>query len=186
MLEYNFLIYAFVGALLSGLSLAVLSPFVTLKRIAYLGEALSHIAFAGIALALVLGSNLSVTTTVFVLAIACLIGFVSRFYQTEETNVITIFLSVSMALGIILIALKKDYSFDLASYLFGNILLIQKEDLWHLLILAVLNLGFVVLLFKELFYMSYNMTVAEVYGIRVKTIYYGFLLLLALNIKSIE
>jgi len=182
LLEYNFLIYAFVGALLSGLSLAVLSPFVTLKRIAYLGEALSHIAFAGIALALVLGSNLSVTTTVFVLAIACLIGFVSRFYQTEETNVITIFLSVSMALGIILIALKKDYSFDLASYLFGNILLIQKEDLWHLLILAVLNLGFVVLLFKELFYMSYNMTVAEVYGIRVKTIYYGFLLLLALNI----
>jgi ABC-type Mn2+/Zn2+ transport system permease subunit len=182
LLEYNFLIYALVGAMLSGLTLAVLSPFVTLKKIAYMGEALSHIAFAGIALALLLGLNLSITTTVFVLIVACLIGFVSRFFQTEETNVITIFLSVSMALGIILIALKKDYTFDLASYLFGNVLLLNIGDLWHLGILAIVNIIFVSLLYKELFYMSYNMTVAEVFGIKVKRVYYGFLLLLALNI----
>lgn len=182
MLGYNFLIHALLGAILSGISLAILSPFVTLKKIAYMGEALSHIAFAGIALALLFSFNMSLTTLIFVLAVAGLIGFVSRFFQTEETNVITIFLSVAMALGIVLISLKQDYSFDLASYLFGNVLLINRADLWSLGILTLLNAAFIALLFKELFYMAYNMTVAEVFGIRVKTVYYSFLLLLALNI----
>lgn len=182
MLSYNFLVNALLGALLSGISLAVLSPFVTLKKIAYMGEALSHIAFAGIALGLLFSLNLSLTTLLFVLVVAGMIGFVSRFFQTEETNVITIFLSVAMALGIILISLKKDYSFDLASYLFGNVLLINKTDLYSLITLTVFNISFILLLFKELFYMTYNMTVAEVFGIRVKTVYYSFLFLLAINI----
>lgn len=182
MLSYGFLINALLGALLSGISLAVLSPFVTLKKIAYMGEALSHIAFAGIALALLFSLNLSLTTMIFVVAVAGLIGFVSRFFQTEETNVITIFLSVAMALGIILISLKKDYTFDLASYLFGNVLLINKADLYSLIALAFINIAFISLLFKELFYMTYNMAVAEVFGIKVKIVYYGFLFLLAINI----
>jgi len=182
MLSYGFLVHALLGALLSGISLAVLSPFVTLKKIAYMGEALSHIAFAGIALALLFSLNLSFTTMLFVIIVAGLIGFVSRFYQTEETNVITIFLSVAMALGIILISLKKDYSFDLASYLFGNVLLINKTDLYSLVALTVVNLSFISLLFKELFYMTYNMAVAEVFGIKVKMVYYCFLFLLAINI----
>jgi len=182
MLEYTFLVHALLGAILSGISLAILSPFVTLKKIAYMGEALSHIAFAGIALALLFSLNMSITTLVFVILVAGLIGFVSRFFQTEESNVITIFLSVAMALGMVLIALKKDYSFDLASYLFGNVLLVNKADLWQLGTLFVLNTAFITLLFKELFYLAYNMTVAEVFGIRVKTVYYGLLFLLALNI----
>lgn len=182
MLSYGFLIHALLGALLSGISLAILSPFVTLKKIAYMGEALSHIAFAGIALALLFSLNLSLVTMLFVLAVAGLIGFVSRFFQTEETNVITIFLSVAMALGIILISIKKDYSFDLASYLFGNVLLINMADIYSLIALTVINIGFITLLFKELFYMTYNMTVAEVFGIKVKTVYYLFLFLLAINI----
>jgi ABC-type Mn2+/Zn2+ transport system permease subunit len=182
MLEYGFLTHALLGAILSGISLAVLSPFVTLKKIAYMGEALSHIAFAGIALALLLGLNLSLTTLLFVIGVAILIGFVSRFFRTEETNVITIFLSVAMALGMVLIALKKDYTFDLASYLFGNILLVTASDLWQLGLLACVNLLFVTLLYKELFYLTYNMSVSEVFGIKVKPVYYGLLLLLAVNI----
>jgi zinc transport system permease protein len=182
MLSYGFLVHALLGALLSGISLAVLSPFVTLKKIAYMGEALSHIAFAGIALALLLSLNLSLTTMIFVVLVAGLIGFVSRFFQTEETNVITIFLSVAMALGIILISLKKDYTFDLSSYLFGNVLLINMTDLYSLIVLTIFNLAFITLLFKELFYMTYNMAVAEVFGIKVKLVYFCFLFLLAINI----
>lgn len=182
MLDYSFLIDALLGAILSGISLAILSPFVTLKKIAYMGEALSHIAFAGIALAILLSLNLSITTTIFVVMVAGLIGFYSRFYQTEESNVITIFLSVAMALGILLISLKKDYTFDLASYLFGNVLLVNRFDLIQLFVLAILNVVFVYSFFKELFYMAYNMTIAQVYGIKVNFVYYAFLLLLALNI----
>lgn len=184
MLEYEFMVQAILGAILSGLSLAVLSPFVTLKKIAYMGEALSHIAFAGIALALLLSLNLELTTLLFVLAVTVLIGFVSHFFHTEESNIITIFLSVAMALGMVLIAVKKDYTFDLASYLFGNILLVTKADLWQLGVLAVLNLAFISILYKEMFYLTYNISVSEVFGIKVKPVYYGFMILLAVNIVT--
>ncbi len=70
MFSFSFLVYAFLGALLSGISLAVFAPFVTLRRISYLGEALSHIAFAGIAIAILTGLNLTVITLIFVMLIA--------------------------------------------------------------------------------------------------------------------
>ena len=120
---FSFLVHALLAALLSSVCLALFSPFVTLRRVSYLGEALSHIAFAGIALALLLGLNLQFTTLLFVIAVALAITWLARRRQLQEANTITIFLSVSMALGIILISLRRGYSFDLASYLFGNVLL---------------------------------------------------------------
>jgi zinc transport system permease protein len=129
MFSYSFLVYAFLGAVLSGLSLATFAPFVTLRRISYLGEALSHIAFAGIALAVLAGLNLTLTTLIFVMLIAWGITSLAKRHNIQESNTITIFLSLSMALGIILISLSKNYSFDLASYLFGNVLLVTKSEI---------------------------------------------------------
>ena len=126
---YFFLIRALLGAILSSVSLALFSPFVTLRRVSYLGEALSHIAFAGIAIAFVLGLHTQAVTLVFVMAVALAIGRLSQKYKLEEANTITIFLSVSMALGIILISLRNVYTFDLASYLFGNVLMVSTSDL---------------------------------------------------------
>jgi zinc transport system permease protein len=107
-----------LGALLSGFSLALSSPYVTLRRISYLGEALSHFAFAGIAIALITGLNFTITTLAFVILVALAIGRLAERRKLDETNSITIFLSVSMALGIVLISLKRGYTFDLSSYLF--------------------------------------------------------------------
>lgn len=179
---FAFLIGALVAALLSSVSLALFSPFVTLRRISYLGEALSHIAFAGIALALLSGLNLQLTTLLFVTAVSLAIGWVARRYKLEEANTITIFLSVSMALGIILISLKQSYTFDLASYLFGNVLLVSPSDVWSLGIIGALNLLFILIFYKELFYLSYNVELARFYRLRVDLVNRIFLILLAANI----
>ena len=124
---YNFIYQAILAALLSSFSLALFSPLVTLRQVSYMGEALSHIAFAGIALALLLELNLQLTTLIFVVIVALAISWLSQKHKLQEANTITIFLSVSMALGIILISLKKGYSFDLESYLFGNVLLVSPR-----------------------------------------------------------
>lgn len=179
---FDFLIHALLAALLSSVCLALFSPFVTLRRVSYLGEALSHIAFAGIALALLLGLNLHLTTLIFVIAVALAITALARRRQIQEANTITIFLSVSMALGIILISLRRGYTFDLASYLFGNVLLASKADLWQLGIICLANLLFIVFFFKELFYLSYNAVMAEFYRLPVRMVDRLFMILLAANI----
>lgn len=182
LLHVDFLMKAFLGAILASLATAILSPFISLKRISYMGEALSHVSFAGIALALFVGWHMNLTALCFVVAVALIIGYISKHYDLEETNITTVFLSVSMALGILLISLKKDYTVDLSSYLFGNVLLVTQADIYHLGILFVINVLFVVLLFKELFYMTYHQTMSRVFRIPVDAVYYAFLVLIALNI----
>ncbi|MBW6513292.1 MAG: metal ABC transporter permease [Candidatus Syntrophosphaera sp.] len=179
---YAFLVHALLAAVLSSVSLALFSPFVTLRRISYMGEALSHIAFAGIAIALLFSLNLQLTTLLFVVAVSLAISWLARRHKLEEANTITIFLSVSMALGIILISLKQSYSFDLASYLFGNVLMVTISDLWHLGILLVVNLAFIFLLYKELFYLSYNAEMAQFYRLPANMVNRLFMILLAANI----
>jgi len=147
-----------------------------------MGEALSHIAFAGIALAMIFGLNLTFGAWIFVSAVALGISWLSQKYKVQEANTITIFLSLSMALGIILISLKQDYTFDLASYLFGNVLLISPSELWALGILNVLNIAYVLFFYKELFYMSYNPEMSKVFRIRIQAVDKIFYLLLAANI----
>lgn len=177
-----FLITALLGAILSGVSLAIFAPYVTLRRISYLGEALSHIAFAGIAIAIISGMNLTLGALIFVSAVAMGISWLSEHHKIQEANTITIFLSLSMALGIILISLSRNYSFDLSSYLFGNVLLISLSDLWILGGLNVLNIAFVIFFYKELFYLSYNPEMAKVFRIRTQGVDKMFYILLAANI----
>jgi zinc transport system permease protein len=179
---YNFIYQAILAALLSSFSLALFSPLVTLRQVSYMGEALSHIAFAGIALALLLELNLQLTTLIFVVIVALAISWLSQKHKLQEANTITIFLSVSMALGIILISLKKGYSFDLESYLFGNVLMVSPSEIYQLIVLALLDIFFISFFYKELFYLSYNAEMAKFYGIPVKLVNTIFMILLAANI----
>jgi len=181
-LSLNFLRLAFIGALLSASSTALLSVFISLKKISYMGEALSHVAFAGIALALLLGKNINSVTILFVVIVALCIGIISKGYHLEEANITTIFLSVSMAIGIILISLKKDYTIDVESYLFGNVLLMTRGDIFCLLGLLLINLFFLLLFFKEIFYITYNQEMAKIYKIPVNLTYFLFIILISINI----
>jgi ABC-type Mn2+/Zn2+ transport system permease subunit len=178
----GFLIVALFGAVLSGISLAIFAPYVTLRKISYMGEALSHIAFAGIAIAIVTGMNLNLSAMIFVSGVSLGISWLARHQKLQEANTITIFLSLSMALGIILISLSKNYSFDLASYLFGNVLLIHISEVWALAGLALINIIYVGFFYKELFYLSYNPEMAKVFRIKTAAVDKIFYVLLAANI----
>lgn len=182
MFTYSFLVRALIASVLSSLSLAIFSPFVSLRRISYLGEAFSHMAFAGIAIALVAGLSGRLVTLIFVIVLAYLIGWLSKRYKLEETNTITIFLSVSMAFAIILISLSSAYAFDLSSYLFGNVLLVSSGDLIWVGIMALLSLAFILIFYHQLFYLSYNAEMAQFLRIPVTFVNHLFLILLATNI----
>ncbi len=181
-LSISFLKYAFIGAILSAISTSLMSVFISLKRISFMSEALSHISFTGIALAFLLGLSLHYFSIIFVLLIVLLIIYLSAFYEFEESNITMVLLSVSMALGILFLSLKKDYTLDLSSYMFGNILLINVSDLYWLIFLIILNLIFLVLYFKDIVYMTYHYKIAEFYHVPVRLIYFIFLMLLAFNI----
>ena len=181
--ESDFLRIAFAGAVLSALSTALLSVFVALRKISFMSDALAHVSFAGVAISLLIGgSGFGLWAVVIVVFVALLIGYLSRHHRLNEANTSTVFLSVAMAAAIILIRVNKNYTFDLAGYLFGDILLITASDVTALAVLLGINIIFLFSFFKEIYYMTYNAEMAAVCRIPVGLLHYLFLVILAVNI----
>ena len=144
--EFAFMRQALVAAVIVGGLCSVLSVYVVLRGMAFIGNGISHAAFGGIALGLLLfGSDAtsslatSLVTAAFCLAVAVAIGLVSQRGRLSPDSAIGIFFAFSMALGVFLIGLRKLYTADLMTYLFGSILAVTREDMILMTVLAALR-----------------------------------------------
>jgi zinc transport system permease protein len=187
--QFKFLQQALIAGVVVATLCSVLSVYVVLKRMAFIGQGISHAAFGGIALGLVISDRLSspeawrnIVTAVFCVGVGMLIAGASRRGKLSADSAIGIFLAVSMALGVILISLRHQYTADLMTYLFGSILAITVGDVWAAAILAILVLVFVALLYKELLYYSFDEEMAAASGIPVGALHYLLVGVLALTI----
>jgi len=162
---------------------------VVLKRLAFIGQGISHSAFGGVALALLLFEDsafadlkVDAVTLVFCLAVAVLIGWASRGRRISGDSAIGIFFAVSMAAGVIFIALRQRYTGEVFSYLFGNILGVSSSDIVAISVLAALVLGVILAFFKEIFFFCFDERLAAVSGLPTRFLHYLLLILLALTI----
>lgn len=187
MLSFPFFQRALVGGLLVAVMLSVLSFFVVLRRISFIGVGISHSALGGVALGLALGLDTTLTTTVFCASVALLIGFISRRGHVREDAAIGITFSGTMALGVTLIALSGSYLSSLFSYLFGSILSISTTDIYIIAIYCVSIVILISAFFRQLLHASFNEEVARVTGIRVGLLHYLLLILVSLaTVASIK
>lgn len=182
MLSYGFMQRAFVAGLAMALFAGAISVFIVLRRVSFLGSGISHAAFGGVALGFFLGINPLYTALVYSIGIAFAIEAVSTRGKLAEDASIGIFFSVSMALGIVLISLSKNYTVDLFGYLFGSILAISREEAYAAV--AVVAAGMVVFLciMKDLLFITFNEELAIINGIPVRAIKSIFLLSMAVAI----
>jgi ABC-type Mn2+/Zn2+ transport system permease subunit len=171
----------FVGILVSLIS-GLLSVFVVLRKMSFIGVGISHAAFGGVAIGFFTGANPIVTALFYSIAVALGIEFVSRKGKVSEDASIGIFFASSMALGIVLISLSKEYNIDLFGYLFGNILAITDGEVILTLFTTVLVTGCLLLFLKEIFLITYNEELARVSGIPVRAINTLFLIVLSVSI----
>jgi len=171
----------FVGLIISLLS-GLISVFVVLRKMSFIGAGISHAAFGGVAIGFFTGINPLITAVIYAIAVALGIELVCRKGKVSEDASIGIFFASSMALGIVLLSLSKEYNVDLFGYLFGNILAITPDEVLLSLIVAVLVIGIIILFLKEIFITTYNEEIARVSGISVRAINTLFLTLLAISI----
>lgn len=131
-------------ALIGGAMVALLSSyygvFVVQRGLSFLGSGLAHAAFGGVALGLLLQTEPLWIAIPFTVVVAIAIAWVK--YKTELSNdtAVGIFFSVSMALGIVFLFLRREYTADAFTYLFGSILAVTKTDLWITVIMAAVTL----------------------------------------------
>lgn len=173
---------AFLAGFLISLLTGVISVFIVLRKMSFIGAGISHAAFGGVAIGFFAGINPLLTAVLYTVIVALGIEATGRKGKISEDVSIGIFYSVSMALGVALVSLSKSYNIDLFGYLFGNILAITKEDLLLILITSIIIIGIIVIFLKELFLITYNEELARVSGIHVKFMNTVFLIALSVSI----
>jgi len=186
---FQFMRHALLAGLLVGLTCSILSVYVVLKRLAFIGQGISHSAFGGVALALYLfektasaSLKIDATSLVFCTIVAILIGIVSRGRRISSDSAIGIFFAVSMASGVIFISLRRRYTGAVFSYLFGDILGVSSGDVILIAIVGAVVIGIVIAFYKELFFFCFDENLAGVSGLPVRFLHYLLLILLALTI----
>lgn len=171
MLAYGFMQRALAAAVLVGSLCSLLSFFVVLKRLAFLGAGISHTALGGIAIGLVSGINPVLTGSIFAVATSMATGYISKKGKVSEDTVIGVFYAFGMALGIALISTLKGYYPELFSLLFGHILAVSPGDLLLIGIVMGIILLFLFLFFKELLAICFDEEMALAAGLPVNTLY---------------
>ncbi len=165
-LRYGFLQRGLVAAVLVGILCAVIGTFVVLKGLAFIGDALSHIAFTGIVVAFLGGFAFYIGALVAAILAALAIGTVHRKIGVSTDTSIGILFSGIFALGIVLMSAGiKSYTVDLFSYLFGDILAVTRTDLIGIVVLGLVVLAVILALYKELLFVSFDPVVAEAAGL---------------------
>lgn len=154
---------------------AVIGSFVILKGMAFIGDALPHASFGGVAAAFVLEANLYLGGAIAAVVTAVLIGFVSRRGLIKYDTAIGILFVGAFAGGILIISRQTNYTPDLFSFVFGNVLGVSWSDVWTTVGLAAAVLLLVALFYKEILFVAYDPSMAAASGLPVAAIQYGLL-----------
>ena len=98
-------------------------------------------------------------------------------------------MAFGMAVGIIFSFMTPGYQADLSTYLFGNILLSNKENIIMLLLLDITIIIVFFIFYKSIIYSSFDENFYNIYGVPVKFINYLLIILISsaiiINIKTI-
>ena len=183
-----FLRYAFIVALLASVAFGIIGTFVVTRKITSIAGAIAHCVLGGIGVAVFLRAEYSLTwchpllgAIVAAILAALVIAFVSIYAKQREDTIIGAIWAIGMAVGLLFIA-KTPGEVDLHSYLFGNILLISKSDIYLTLILDIVIIVPAILFFNSILGTCFDSHFSELRGVRVKLIYFMLLIMTALTI----
>lgn len=183
-LSYAFMQRGLLAALLVGIVCAVIGCYVVLRSMAFLGDALAHAVLPGVAIAYLLGGNLTLGALVAAIVVALGISFFSREGAVKEDTAIGILFTAALALGVALISSIRTYAVDLSHILFGNVLGVSTADLWLLAVIGGGVLLVILLAYKPFLLISFDPVLATTLRLRVGFYRSLMFVLLALTIVA--
>ncbi len=139
-LTLPFMQRALIGGAMVALLASYYGVFIVQRGLSFLGSGLAHAAFGGVALGLLLQTEPLWIALPFTMVVAIGIAWVKYKTELSSDTAVGIFFSVSMALGIVFLFLRREYTADAFTYLFGSILAVNKTDLWITLLMVVITL----------------------------------------------
>lgn len=150
MLDLEFMRLAFaVGAVIGVLAPAV-GFFLVQRQMSLIGDGIGHVAFAGVALGLLL--DVSPVATALVASLVGAIGIewlrAKRLAAGDQALALVFYSGI--AAGVVLVSLAGALDVNLFTYLFGSILTVTREDLAVVALLGAAGLALIALFYRAL------------------------------------
>jgi zinc transport system permease protein len=182
-LQLPFMRRALVSGVIVGVLASYYGVFVVQRRLSFLGVGLSHAAFGGVALGLLLQVNPLWTALPFTVVVALGITAVTHRSAVSGDTAIGVFFSAALALGVVLLTFKQSYTTDAFTYLFGSILAVRPVDLWILGGIALLAAG-TLPFWGRWAYATFDRDLARADGVPVERDDYVLSVLLAVTVVA--
>jgi len=179
-MKFRFMQQAMVGLVLLAPMCAAMGVQVVNFRMAFFSDAISHSAFTGIALGLLLGADARVAMVVFALLVGLGIMAVGRRTALSVDTVIGVFFSAAVAFGLAVVSRERSVARDVQRFLYGDILTIGDAEILWMGGLFVVLMIFQAAGYNRLLYVGLNPCLASAHRVRVRSYQYVFAALLSL------
>lgn len=185
--DYIFMQRALIGSFAVCLGAVPVGIFMTLRRMSLTGDAMAHAILPGAAIAYLLSGlsliSLTLGGLVAGLLVAALAGWVARSTHLKEDTSLAAFYLISLALGILVISLKRS-NVDLFHVLFGNILALDNAALWLLASISTISLVLMTFLYRPLVIECIDPSFLRQSGNASFIAHFGFLFLMVINLVA--
>lgn len=184
---FDFFLFGYIQrALISGISIATICSliglFLVLRKQSLFGDAISHMAFGGIAIGTYLNIYPFWTAIIFSASSALVINKIRYYTKLNSDSMVAVLLSFGLGIGVTLISISDGFSVDLFSFLFGSILLVSYEDVLMTVGMAIIVTSIIGLFFKKLIYVTFDEDQAKISGLHVEQLDYLFIVLVAVAV----
>ncbi len=177
--QFTFMTRALAGTAMIAMLSAMIGTFVVLKGLAFIGDAIAHTSFSGLAMALLLGMNLYVGALIFALLTVFGVTFLQRKAKMRSDTALAIMFTGAFAFGIILLSAMPNFAGDLSALLLGSVLGIRLPELYWIGGTVILTAAILALVWDHLVYVSFDPVGAEAAGLPVTKIQLLLLSLIA-------
>lgn len=167
MLSLDSMVYALICGILISVCSALLGVSLVLKRYSMIGDGLSHVAFASLAIASALSiAPMSLTIPVVLIAAFFLLRLNEK--GKMKGDALTAIISTgALAIGTVSASLSPGSNVDLNGYMFGSILALKESDVIISVILFIVVVPIYVLLFNKIFAVTFDPIFAKATGTKV-------------------
>ncbi|MBT3863991.1 MAG: metal ABC transporter permease [Chloroflexi bacterium] len=175
--QYEFMNRAILASVLVGATAPAFGVFLVLRRLSLIADTLSHVALAGVAIALLTKTFAPVVALIATTTAAVSIEELRMRRLLPGDAALAVFLYGALALAVVLISIADGFNSMLFSYLFGSVLTVTQTDLWSMASLAIVITVFMLMFSSELAQITFDPDLARINGVRVHLLNLGLAVL---------
>ncbi|HOE18230.1 MAG TPA: metal ABC transporter permease [Syntrophorhabdaceae bacterium] len=175
---------AAIACILCGASCSLLSVFVVLMKMPLIGVSMSHAAFAGAVMGMLLEINPALSGFIMCLLAAGVLGPLSDRTEMTPENVLGIMFSFFIGVAFLGLGILTRTKANALNLMWGSLLSLAGWDVAVLAFVTLFLLLFVLLFFKEIRLVLFSRRLATASGVPARAIYYALLFLTGAVVSS--